>query len=140
MNKFAKIIIDALFTVVLSCLFINFALAALYMAAIYMPESVRNLSIVISLVGIGFIVWAIFRSKTDTVIKAASSVALLEVVSVAIGAYFSGQMKIIYLLNTAVAISSIYCLHRAKASWQYYLAVILFYLWLGFLLVPRAGI
>ena len=126
MNKFLKIFIDALFLVIFSWIFIQFALAILYILAIYTPESARGLLNLIILAIFGFAAHKIFRSKTGTVIKAASLAALLEAVSVVIGTFFGGQMKIIYSLNAAAATSVIYYLYRLKASWHYYLSVALF--------------
>lgn len=134
MNKFSKIIIDSIFLVIFGWVFIQFVLMALYTLAIFMPESARGLSNLIGLVIFGFIAYAIFRSKTGTVIKAASLVALLEAVSATIGRYIGGQMIIIYSLNALAAILVVYFLYRLKASWHYYLAVALFGLFLVYLL------
>ncbi len=135
MNKFIKIIIDGLLTVIFSWLFYRFFLCGLALIVEFIPEANPSLSDLVALVVVSLLVRAVIRSKAGTAIKAASLVALFGAFSAAIGTYFGGQMEIIYSLNAAVALSIIYCLYRTKASWQYYLAAVFFYSFLAFLLI-----
>lgn len=135
MNKITAIIIDALFIIVFGWIFTSFALGLLYVLAISLPGPIRVVSNLIGLAAAGLIMLAVFRSKAGIVIKAAVLIALLEVIAVALGTFFAGQMGIIYALNALVAIFSIYLFYRLKSSWHYYFAVVLFGMLLSWLLV-----